>query len=86
MIEVYSRMVSRANCVVELIIHGHHVCKAIWEPVDGKELTCECEIRNPQNLLSVAMKTHHKEDNIVGHIPCKISLLLEVQILDGFIV
>jgi len=35
-------------------------------------------------LYIAVMKTHHEEDNTAGHTPCRISLLLEVQSLDGF--
>jgi len=40
-IEVYNRTVSRAKCVADSIICGHHIYKAIWDPVDGEDLTCE---------------------------------------------
>jgi len=80
-------MVSRASLVVDSMIHGHHVHKAIQDPVDEEELTCERKIGNPHNPLSIAMiKALHEEDSVVGHISCRTSPLLKVQSLelDGF--
>ena len=66
------------------MIHGHHVYKEIWDPVNGKELTCEREIGNSSDPLAVAvMKRLHGEDNVVGHLPRRISPLCSAFLRRG---
>ena len=50
--EVGTRMNS---FVVDSVILGHHICKAIWEPVNGEELNTERETGDPHDPLAVAV-------------------------------
>ena len=78
-------MVSRATFVVDSMIHGHHVYKEIWNPVNGEELPCEREIGNSSDPIAVAVRKRLDggEDNIVGHLPCRISPLCSAFIRRG---
>ena len=58
------------ECLIEFVVRGHHVCKAIWNPVIGKELVCEQETDNNKDSCAVAVKL---DDIIVGHVPQEIS-------------
>jgi len=51
---------------IEFVVRGHHVYKAIWNPVIGEELVCGQKTDNDEDSYAVAVKI---EDTIVGHIP-----------------
>ena len=73
-----------ANFVVDSMIRGHHVYKEIWDPVNGEELPCGREIGNSSDPLAVAvMKRLDGGDNIVGHLPRRISSLCSAFIRRG---
>ena len=73
-----------ASFVVDLMICGHHVYKEIWDSLNGKELHCEQEIGKSSDPLAVAvMKRLDGEDNIVGHLPRRISPLCSAFIRHG---
>ena len=70
--------------IVDSVIHGHHIYKAIWNPAIGEELNTKREIGNPHNPLAVAVtKLQHGEGRIVGHLPCRLSPLCSVFLRRG---
>ena len=70
--------------VIDSVIRGHHVYKAIWEPANGEELNTEREIRNPYDPLAVAVtKLLCKERRTVGHLPRRISPLCSAFLRRG---
>ena len=55
---------------VEAIVRGYHVYEEIWDASIGEELLCARAPTNPRDPFTVAVV---KSDQIVGHIPLKIS-------------
>ena len=55
-----------AELHVDSVARGHHVCKSIWTPVLGEELSVEPENGNEDDRYAVRVK---KDDAIVGHVP-----------------
>ena len=72
-----------SSIVVDSVIRGHYVYKAIWEPVDGEELNTEREIGNPHDLLAVAVTKSLHEERTVGHLPHRISPLCSAFLRRG---
>ena len=72
-----------SSFVVESVIRGHHVYKAIWEPVDGEELNTKREIGNPHDPLAVAVTKSFHEERTVGHLPRRISPLCSAFLRRG---
>ena len=58
------------ECSTEFVVRGHHVYKAIWNPVIGEVLVCDQETDNDEDSYAVAVKI---EDTIVGYVPREIS-------------
>ena len=56
--------------VAESCIRGHHVYQCEWTPVLGEELQCQRESTNANDPYAVAVR---KDDNVVGHVPRRIS-------------
>ena len=54
---------------LESCVRGHHVYKRVWRATVDKQLECEPEARN-KDLYAVAVM---KNDEVVGHVPRKIS-------------
>lgn len=80
--EASTRMSS--GFVVHSVIRGHHIYKAIWEPVIGEELNTERETGNPHDPLSVAVtKLLREERRTVGHLPRRISPLCSAFLRRG---
>ena len=76
-----------SSFVIDSVIRGHHVYKAIWEPANGEELNTEREIGNPYDPLAVAVtKLLHEERRTVGHLPCRISPLCSAFLRRGGII
>ena len=73
----------RSSFVVDSVIHGHYVYKAIWEPVDGEQLKTEREIGNPHYLLAVAVTKSFHEEKTVGHLPHRMSPLCSAFLRRG---
>ena len=71
--------------VIDAAIRGYHIYKEIWpNPIDKERLTCEREVGNSNDPLSVAVKKLMDGNNtIVGHIPRRISPLCSVFIRRG---
>ena len=44
-----------SSFIVDSVIHGHHIYKAIWEPVNGEELNTERKTGNPYDSLAVVV-------------------------------
>ena len=75
---------SRHSFVVNDVIRGFHIYKAIWDPVIGEELGTVREIGNPHNTLAVAVvKSLHGERMTVGHLPRRISPLCSAFLSNG---
>lgn len=73
-----------SSFVVDSVIRGHHIYKAIWEPVNGEELNTERETGNPHDPLAVAVtKLFRKERSTVGHLPHRISPLCSAFLRRG---
>jgi len=74
-----------ASFVIDAAIHGYHVCKEIWpNPIDGEQLTCEGEVGNSDDPLSIAVKKLIDGiSTIVGHVSRHISPLCSVFIRRG---
>ena len=73
-----------SSFVIDSVIRGHHVYKAIWEPANGEELNTEREIGNPYDPLAVAVtKLLREERRTVGHLPCRISPLCSAFLRRG---
>ena len=73
-----------SSFVIDSVIRGHHVYKAIWEPVNGEELNTEREIGNPHDPLAVAVtKLLREERRTVGHLPRRISPLCSAFLRRG---
>ena len=61
-------------------IGGHHVYKDVWTPTVGERLNCRKDYREEakeydENAIGVYKKTE-EEDLLVGHIPIKLSKLM----------
>ena len=70
--------------VIDSVIHGYHVYKAIWEPANGKELNTEREIGNPYYPLAVVItKLLCEERRTIGHLPHRISPLCSAILRRG---
>ena len=73
-----------SSFIVDSVIRGHHIYKAIWEPVNGEELNTERETGNPHDPLAVAVtKLLREERRIVGHLPRRISPLCSAFLRRG---
>ena len=73
-----------SSFVVDSVICGHHIYKAIWEPVNGEELQTERETGNPHNPLAVAVtKLLREERRTVGHLLCRVSPLYSAFLRRG---
>ena len=78
-------MSASASFVIDAAIRGYHVYKEIWpSPIDEERLTCEREVGNSHDPLSVAVKkVIDGRNTIVGHVPRRISPLCSVFIRRG---
>ena len=66
--------------VAESCIRGHHVYQREWTPVLGEELQCQRESTNANDPYAVAVR---KDDNVVGHVPRRISAACSLFIQKG---
>ena len=55
---------------VDSCVRGHHIYNRIWTPTLGEELQCVTEDSNDKDPYAVAVM---KRDDIVGHVPRRIS-------------
>lgn len=55
---------------VESCVRGFHIYKDFWTPAIGEVLVCTRERRNAVDRYAVSVV---KDDNVVGHLPRKIS-------------
>ena len=73
-----------SSFVVDSVIRGHHIYKAIWEPVNGEELNTKRETGNSHDPLAVAVtKLLQEERRTVGHLPRRISPLCSAFLRRG---
>ena len=73
-----------SSFVIDSVIRGHHIYKAIWEPVNGEELNTKRETGNSHDPLAVAVtKRFLREERTVGHLPRRISPLCSAFIRRG---
>ena len=61
-------------------IRGYHVYQSVWDPVIGELLQCHRESRNAMDRYAVSVT---KNDEIVGHLPKKISTLCSLFLRRG---
>ena len=73
---------ARSDCI-NYVVRGHHIYKDIWTPVIGEELTCRKEFGNIHDLHAVAII---RGGNVVGHVPCTISMPCSVFIRRGGVI
>lgn len=57
---------------VESCVRGFHVYQDVWAPVIGEILICQRETGNLEDRYAVAV---YKSEEVVGHVPRKISSL-----------
>ena len=62
------------------MVRGYHIYKDIWDALIGEELSCEREGANYADPFAVAII---KDDNIVGHVPRKISTVCSLFLRRG---
>ena len=58
--------------VLESVVRGFHIYRAIWAGTSGEILSCSTEPGNSSDAYAVGVK---KDDNIVGHVPRKFSAI-----------
>ena len=63
-------MAERQASTLESVIHGHHLCKQIWQPLVGEMLALEREEGNNHDKFAVSLL---KESTVVGHVPRQFS-------------
>ena len=51
-------------------VRGYHVYKDVWKPSIGEKLVAKREFNNPMDKHAVKVV---KDDETVGHLPCKFS-------------
>ena len=66
--------------VAESCIRGHHVYQREWTPILGEELQRQRESTNANDPYAVAVR---KDDNVVGHVPRRISAACSLFIQKG---
>ena len=62
------------------MVRGYHIYKDIWDALIGEELSCEREGANYADPFAVAII---KDDNVVGHVPRKISTVCSLFLRRG---
>ena len=65
---------------VSSIVRGYHIYKDSWDASIGEELSCQREAENYTDPFAVAVM---KDDNIVGHVPRKISTVCSLFLRRG---
>lgn len=75
-----SEKMERETFRKESMVRGYHVYGELWSPELGEELQCQRERGNLTDCYAVAVK---KEDEVVGHLPRKISRLCTLFIRRG---
>ena len=61
-------------------IRGYHIYQSVWVPAIGELLECNREIRNAMDRYAVSVT---KNNEIVGHLPKKISTLCSLFLRRG---
>ena len=67
--------VERSCCV-----RGYHIYRTIWQAAVGEVLTCKREYNSDRDRYAVAVL---KNDNIIGHLPKKLSKLCSLFLKRG---
>ena len=68
-------------------MHGHHIYKDIWTSSIGKELQCQRKVGNTHDIYAVlVVKTIHRCNTIVGHLPRQISTICHLFLRKGGII
>ena len=65
---------------MESCVHGFHVYQDVWLPVMGETLLCHRETDNLEDRHAVA---YYKSEEVVGHVPRKISRLCSAFLRRG---
>ena len=68
------------NLVTYDSVVGRLEYKSLWSPVMGRKLPSEHDVLNVHKLFAVAVM---KDDNIVGHVPRKISTVCSLFLRRG---
>lgn len=66
------KMALAGEATVESCVRGFHVYQDVWVPVIGETLPCRRETDNSEDRYAVA---YYKSEEVVGHVPRKISRL-----------
>ena len=64
---------SEAVCVLECVVHGHHVYEVTWTPTVGEILSVRQEPGNDHDRHDVCIK---RGAEIVGHVPRELSRMV----------
>ena len=62
------------------VVRGYHVYEDVWEASHGELLNCERETGNTFDPFAACVKKH---DDIVGHVPRKISAIYSLFLQRG---
>ena len=65
---------------VESCVRGFHIYQDVWTPAVGEVLGCRRETTNTEDRYAVAV---YKSEEVVGHVPRKISCLSAAFIRRG---
>ena len=74
----YKSITNKMEANVDGCVHGFHVYQDIWTPIIVKVLACWREMTNIEDRYAIAI---NKMEEVVGHVPCKISFLCAAFIL-----
>ena len=67
----------------ETVIHGHHVCKAVWSTEIGEKLECyedtrkEAKDYDKHTVGIFKLSNKERKKTLVGHIPVELSSLID---------
>ena len=65
---------------VPSMVRGYHIYKDLWDASIGEEMSCQRKAENYTDPFAVAVM---KDDNIVGHVPRKISTVCSLFLCRG---
>ena len=65
-------MALAGEATVESCVHGFHMYQDVWVSVIGETLPCRRETDNSEDRYAIA---YYKSEEVVGHVPRKISRL-----------
>ena len=65
-----SSTVEEAVCVHESVVRGHHIYKAVWNPIVGETHCLQLEEGNEHDCFAVCVK---RGGETIGHVPRELS-------------